>query len=736
MSLLSLVFLLNGLSVPAIEIDSNDLSEPLRVAQQLEISDQNHCLQITESVLKSSDNKPSEITPRNYQQNGRIRDRLQLRSAKQQVQALLIQGSCFANQQQYNDAVESWLQAEQLADQQQFLTLQAISLYRLIVAYGLELNKPILAHHAWQKLMVLQQDSNLKIDDFPIYSALLNTAIAIHRQLPEIAKDMLSQANTLLISAPNSPLNLWADMLHGDLLAISHQEEQSLLTYNALLAVAEKSQQNTLALQLNVRISRLFARNRELSNAIQYAEQAVELAQRLGNQSWQADAIIELAQLKRENRETHLALALLLNAADVYRFNAHPLDFARLNLEIGKTYQQLRRFDEAQAYLTAAYELFRRQQEVYYERVSLLALAELYLKQNRPMQSIVLLEQMLNTPTPEQKTLEPEIYRLLSTAYEENEQYDRALLNYKLFANSRTESQNQISEQQSDFFANYTQMIQSQQLKELENKKNQLTDELSWYFRVGLIAAGLMTVLGGALLWHMRKLRETRQVALQQNHLLNYDPLTGMGTSHLLMSDLEDFAFSLSNNDRQPARVMLLFNAPGLNNLECTIGIKKAQSVLRQIAHSVRQRIPDSSQFYILPDRLLLCTIPENELTDSAELIVRLENRLGIIMRKYGLNERVICGKVQYPFLNKSINALKPLQTLEICGIALAAAKQISDKLCKNVWLELYSIDCQQAAFFNGELRARTIDAITKGLVKVSCSEPIQVDWWALVAKK
>ncbi len=665
-----------------------------------------------------------------------MRDRLQLRSARQQVEALLIQGSCYANQKQYNEAADAWLQAQQIADQQEFPTLEALSLYRLIVVYGLELNKPILAHHAWQKLNIVQQNNDIRINQLPIHIALLNSALAIHRQLPEIAKEMLAQANTLLVSTPNDPLNLWADMLQGDLLAISHQEEQSLMTYTALLNVTDKVQQPILALQLSTRISRLFAQNHELTNAIHYAEQAAEIAQKIGNQSWQADAIIELAQLKRENQETHLALALLLNAVDVYRFNAHTQDFARLNLEIGVTYQQLRQYDQAQAYLTAAYELFRRQQEIYYERISLLALAELYLKQNRPMQSIVLLEQMLNSPTPEQKPLESDIYRLLSSAYEENGQFDRALLNYKLFANSKNDSNASENDQQSDFFANYTQMIQSQQLKDMESKKNQLSDALSWYFRVGLIATLFMTGLGGALLWHMRKLRQTRSLALQQNQLLNYDLITGMGTSHLLMSDLEDFAQSLNNDDRQAAKVILLFEAPGLNNLECAIGIKKAQSVLRQIAHSVRQRIPPSSQFYLLPDRLLLCTIPENELVNSAELIVRLENRLGIIMRKYGLNERVICGKVQYPFLNKSVNALKPLQILEICGIALAAAMQISDKLNKNVWLELYSIDCQQAAFFNGELRVRTLDAITKGLVKVNCSEPEQVDWWALVAKK
>lgn len=59
---------------------------------------------------------------------------------------------------------------------------------------------------------------------------------------------------------------------------------------------------------------------------------------------------------------------------------------------------------------------------------------------------------MLNTPIPEQKNLETEMYRLLSIAYENNQQFDQALLNYKLFTNSQHESATTEEPPQSDFF--------------------------------------------------------------------------------------------------------------------------------------------------------------------------------------------------------------------------------------------------------------------------------------------
>ena len=312
------------------------------------------------------------------------------------------------------------------------------------------------------------------------------------------------------------------------------------------------------------------------------------------------------------------------------------------------------------------------------------------------------------------------------------------MLTNKLFTNSQHESATTEDPPQSDFFANYTRLDQSQRLQELDNEKRRLDRELSWYFKVGISAALLMTILGIALLWHIRKIRRLRQEQQLLRQLIDYDAVTNMGTSLLLQKELGKQQTSIWQPDGtasgHPATTMLLFRASGLTDLECRVGLKKAQSILRQVSHAIRQRMPEQCRYYLLSDRLLLCTLPEDTAAQYNEIIVRIENRLGVIMRKYGLNERVICGKVQYPFLSKSVNALKPVQTLEVCGIALAGAMQLSEKLGKNVWVELFAIDYQQAAFFNGELRTKTIEAITKGLVKVNSSEmQVSIDWNALL---
>ena len=233
MTLLPLVFLLNGLSVPALEMDPTDLSDTLQQAQQIGIASPDRCIQITEGLLQPQDNP---LLPGRNDKNvslGRVKDRVQLRSSRQQIQTLIVNGTCYASQERYAEALDALVRAEQIANRQHFDDLAGISLYRQVTILGLDLDKPIPAHHAWRRLNILLQNSEQKNADLPVYVGLLNSALAIHRQLPDIAREMLSQVRTLLLTTPNPQLEVWANMLDGDLLHLTSQDEHSLLSYHA-----------------------------------------------------------------------------------------------------------------------------------------------------------------------------------------------------------------------------------------------------------------------------------------------------------------------------------------------------------------------------------------------------------------------------------------------------------------------------------------------------------------------
>ena len=81
-------------------------------------------------------------------------------------------------------------------------------------------------------------------------------------------------------------------------------------------------------------------------------------------------------------------------------------------------------------------------------------------------------------------------------------------------------------------------------------------------------------------------------------------------------------------------------------------------------------------------------------------------------------------------FLTRCPRAIESHNVVELSLIALAAADQIAEKCQLTSWVELSAIDCQQAAFFNGVFRARALEAIDKGLVKVNALHGKQLIEW------
>jgi len=103
---------------------------------------------------------------------------------------------------------------------------------------------------------------------------------------------------------------------------------------------------------------------------------------------------------------------------------------------------------------------------------------------------------------------------------------------------------------------------------------------------------------------------------------------------------------------------------------------------------------------------------------------------LSSTLSPYGNTDDLAIGMAGFPFINRSPGAITIAGIVELSLLALAAARQIGDKSGKPSWVELSAIDCQQAAFFNGELRVQTLKAIALGLVKVNAKDGKSlIDW-------
>ena len=77
-------------------------------------------------------------------------------------------------------------------------------------------------------------------------------------------------------------------------------------------------------------------------------------------------------------------------------------------------------------------------------------------------------------------------------------------------------------------------------------------------------------------------------------------------------------------------------------------------------------------------------------------------------LRHFKVPGPLAAGLVSYPFLSRAPRAVSAIQLLELAQLALAAARQLAEKTSASSWVELSAIDCQQAAFFNGQIRRIT----------------------------
>ena len=128
-------------------------------------------------------------------------------------------------------------------------------------------------------------------------------------------------------------------------------------------------------------------------------------------------------------------------------------------------------------------------------------------------------------------------------------------------------------------------------------------------------------------------------------------------------------------------------------------------------------------------DNQLLYITNKTSDRDAAHLAGFLIDTLTRFTHKYDLAPSVAIGIVNHPFLPKAEAAIDHKRVSDLACLALLGAKQLQTKE-QNAWLELFAIDCPQAAFFNGDIWQLGQQAIAKGLVKINCSgDKSQLVW-------
>ncbi|MVG13585.1 tetratricopeptide repeat protein [Aeromonas jandaei] len=745
-----LAMMMSSLSAPNLDLDKEQLSVDLQQAQSLVQTDPARCVQITSAFLTRAANNPQQIIS-NRQEFGYREPILNYSTIAQSVGAYLLKGECLLQLGQYQATQQALDKAMVLADKENLPELKAQGLYLKIRS---QLLKPDHQSSSRPLLSELEEQltaPNLKQSQLQIYSRLLRTSYDIDNQQLEDAKVHLAEARNWAAKAGYPLASAWVSAISGDLYRALQQPQLALGEYIDAQQQARNLNDPLFLGLLSNQIVKLYQQEQEPQKALQYANEAANYFHSIGNPSLLCDSLIVLARLNRDQGDLNLALVYFFNALDLIDEGSNRPQSSLLKYEIGKTYLQSGNLSLASNYLNAA----RQSHELNDAKEplidTLLLLGELYLKKQEAAIAILQLENARALADQIGDTRRQyEVFRLLSLAYEQKGFLRQALDSYKRFHRLGEEvRQQEIAQEQAAIRDNYVHVERVQHIKELEQQLGQSQHQQERYLWSSITTSLLLALFIYLFFTLWLKLRTARLQAKRTGEALLIEPRSGLANWQRLMNrwpremakrQLKSERWYLSEeptSEFDDKLHYLLFRVPFLLNVREQHGYQASSEIEQAFGAYIETLTPQDGRIYDLREGHLLYVVPQRHVANLHQLAGDLLIAIAAFPCDYPIDRRVSLGIVSHPFLPKAATALDHHGLFDLCYLALSGAIQLSEKHQQNVWLELAAIDCQQAAFFNGDVWQCALMAIDKGLVKVNSSHEKQwVNWHQLARKQ
>ena len=745
-----LAMMMSSLSAPNLDLDKEQLSVDLQQAQSLVQTDPARCVQITSAFLTRAANNPQQIIS-NRQEFGYREPILNYSTIAQSVGAYLLKGECLLQLGQYQATQQALDKAMVLADKENLPELKAHGLYLKIRS---QLLKPDHQSSSRPLLSELEEQltaPNLKQSQLQIYSRLLHTSYDIDNQQLEDAKVHLAEARNWAAKAGYPLASAWVSAISGDLYRALQQPQLALGEYIDAQQQARNLNDPLFLGLLSNQIVKLYQQEQEPQKALQYANEAANYFHSIGNPSLLCDSLIVLARLNRDQGDLNLALVYFFNALDLIDEGSNRPQSSLLKYEIGKTYLQSGNLSLASNYLNAA----RQSHELNDAKEplidTLLLLGELYLKKQEAAIAILQLENARALADQIGDTRRQyEVFRLLSLAYEQKGFLRQALDSYKRFHRLGEEvRQQEIAQEQAAIRDNYVHVERVQHIKELEQQLGQSQHQQERYLWSSITTSLLLALFIYLFFTLWLKLRTARLQAKRTGEALLIEPRSGLANWQRLMNrwpremakrQLKSERWYLSEeptSEFDDKLHYLLFRVPFLLNVREQHGYQASSEIEQAFGAYIETLTPQDGRIYDLREGHLLYVVPQRHVANLHQLAGDLLIAIAAFPCDYPIDRRVSLGIVSHPFLPKAATALDHHGLFDLCYLALSGAIQLSEKHQQNVWLELAAIDCQQAAFFNGDVWQCALMAIDKGLVKVNSSHEKQwVNWHQLARKQ
>ncbi|EKP0308059.1 hypothetical protein JGK42_001884 [Aeromonas veronii] len=741
-----LAMMMSSLSAPNLDLDKEQLSIDLQQAQSMVLTDPVRCVQITSAFLTRAAKTPQQIIS-NRLEFGYREPLLSYSTMSQTIGAHLLEGECLIQLGQYQATQRALDKALMLAQREHQAELKAHALYLKVRSQGLRQDGQNNSRVLLEQLDEQLSHPALKQSLLQIYSRLQRTSYEIESRHFDDAKAHLADARIWAAKAANPLASAWVSAISGDLYRVLQQPQLALGEYIDAQQQAKHLNDPLFLGLLSNQIVKLYQQEQEPQKALQYANEAANYFHSIGNPSLLCDSLIVLARLNREQGDLNMALVYFFNALDLLDEGSNRPQASLLKYEIGKTYLQSGNLSLASNYLNAA----RQSHELSDAKEplidTLLLLGELYLKKQEAAIAILQLENARALANQLGDTRRQyEVFRLLSLAYEQKGYLRQALDSYKHFHRLGEEiRQQEIDQEQAAIRDNYVQVERVQHIKELEQRLNNSLHQQERYLWSSITTSLLLALFIYLFFTLWLKLRTARLQLKRTGEALLIESRSGLANWQRLMNrwpremakrQLKSDRWYLSEDptsEFDDKLHYLLFKVPFMVNTLERHGYQVCREIEQAFGSYMVTLTPQDGRIYDLREGHLLYVVPQRHVTDLHQLAGDLLAAIAAFPCQYPLDRQISLGIVSHPFLPKAATALDHNGLFDLCYLALSGAIQLSEKYRQNAWLELAAIDCQQAAFFNGDVWQCGLMAIDKGLVKVNSSHEKQwVNWPSL----
>lgn len=717
----------------------------LQQAQQLMLSRPGECVAITQFFLQRKEIDPAKLvnSRQDFDQQTMAKH---YRSREQSLAAWQLQALCQANAGLLLPADVSINQAITLAKRYQRADSQAASLMiktKFLLAQQDAKQADIVLNKA-QALLDEQSDDALQQA-----LSLLQASTLLHQHQFEEARSAFEHIRLQAQENNQSRQQAWANYLLADYYQLLQQEELALSHYVETLNLLGQHRQYYLKALAAEKAADINASLGQGEQALHFANLATSEFELLGNPNLLIRSLLNLGRVTRaSHQDASLALVYFFNALDLSKILVDNQQIAQLYLEIGHSYRLLDKQAEALQYLTQARASFERSNNQSQQIDALHQLGQLYISQQEQGLALLQFEQALKLAGRRNDVPRLiESHRLLAEFFEHNGNPSQALLHQKAFHDyfARASQLNRLLTQ-SLVQDNELQLRQERELATMRQHTAQLQQDKR---RVSLLAMflGLLAPILLYTLW--RTLVQKRRLQNQKSglrHALLLESRTGLPNWQQLMlrlpqevanSQLRSEQWYLNEAHALPFDdkiYYLLLHVPFMVNLSERLGLVAARRLQQQLGNYLQGRIHPQARLYDLREGQFMYVISQRQVNSLQETLASIERMFEEFPADYDLDKRLAIGIIGHPFLPKAPHALDAMRVGDILYLAMAAAHQLSQHTNDKAWVELLAMDCQQAAFFTGDIRKCCIQAILKGLVKVNCSHNKQhIDWQALV---